>query len=38
MNIMCGKNSIRSESIAPIAPTQVVIFVNFFVKKDVYKA
>ncbi len=38
MNILCRKIRIPSESIAPIAPTQVVTFVNFVVKKYVYKA
>jgi hypothetical protein len=38
MNILCSRIRIRSEAIAPIALTQVVTFVNFLVKKDVYKA
>ncbi len=38
MNILCRIIHIRSEVIAPIALTQVVTFVNFLVKKDVYKA
>lgn len=38
MNTLCRRIRILSEAIAPIAPTQVVTFVNFLVKKDVYKA
>ncbi len=38
MNILCRKIRIRSSAIALIAPTQVVTFVNFVVKKYVYKA
>jgi hypothetical protein len=38
MNILCTRIRIRSEFISPIALTQVVTFVNFIVKKDVYKA
>jgi len=38
MNTLCRKIRILSEMSSPIAPTQVVTFVNFIVKKDVYKA
>jgi hypothetical protein len=38
MNILCRIIRIQSEARSPIAPTQVVTFVNFLVKKDVYKA
>ena len=38
MNTYCRIIRIQSEAISPIAPTQVVTFVKFIVKKDVYKA
>ena len=38
MNTFCRIIRIQSEAISPIAPTQVITFVNFLVKKDVYKA
>lgn len=38
MNTFCRIIRIRSEASSPITPTQVVTFVNFIVRKDVYKA
>ena len=38
MNTFCRRIRILSEARTPIAPTQVVTFVNFLVKKDVDKA
>jgi hypothetical protein len=38
MNIFCRIIAIQSEARSPMAPTQVVTFVKFLVKKDVYKA
>ena len=38
MNTFCRIIRSQSEARSPRAPTQVVTFVNFLVKKDVYKA